>query len=144
VKKKSEMGVRREKSFGVVPLSFRNGVWEVFLIQHQKARYWGFPKGHAEPGESPRESAVRELKEETNLDVDRFLREEPFVEQYQFKIAGKPVSKQVSYYVAEVSGTVHLQEKEIQAGMWVPFEKAFEQVTHREGKAILRQVKDIL
>ena len=138
------MTAQQEESFGVVPLSFKRGYWEVFLIQHQKARYWGFPKGHAEPGETPRESALRELKEETNLEVVRFLQEEPLAEQYKFKIAGRPVSKRVFYFVAIVEGNVVLQEKEIQAGTWVSFPEAIEKVTHREGKAILLQVEKIL
>ena len=34
------------------------------LIQHQ-AGHWAFPKGHANPGESPAETARREFAEET-------------------------------------------------------------------------------
>lgn len=114
------------------------------MIQHQKARYWGFPKGHAESGESPRETAARELKEETNLEIVSYLKEEPFSEQYRFKIEGRPVFKQVHYFAAEVSGEVKLQEKEIQNGIWVPFPEAVHKVTHQEGKAILLQVEKIL
>ena len=31
---------------------------------------WGPPGGHGEPGENPIETAIREIKEETNLDID--------------------------------------------------------------------------
>ena len=115
------MKVQKDESFGVIPLSSRKGRWEVFLIQHQRGRYWGFPKGHAEPGETPQEAAFRELKEETNLELVRYLQAEPLLEQYTFMAEGRRIFKQVHYFIAMVDGTVKLQEKEIQNGMWLPF-----------------------
>jgi 8-oxo-dGTP pyrophosphatase MutT (NUDIX family) len=136
--------VQKDESFGVVPLSLRQGRWEVFLIQHQRGRYWGFPKGHAESGETPQETAFRELKEETNLELVRYLQTEPLLEQYTFMAEGRRIFKQVHYFIAIVEGTVKLQEKEIQNGIWLPFAEAIEKVTHFEGKTILSQVEKIL
>jgi 8-oxo-dGTP pyrophosphatase MutT (NUDIX family) len=136
--------VRQDESFGVIPLSKVKGEWEVFLIQHKGGRYWGFPKGHAEIGETSREAAFRELKEETNLDVMTCLIEEPLTEQYQFFIEGTKIFKKVSYFVAEVFGEVNLQKEEIHDGIWLPFPQAMEKVTHVEGKAILVHVVKIL
>lgn len=129
-----------EESFGVIPLIRQNDQWAVFLIQHKKGRYWGFPKGHAEPNESHRESALRELKEETNLDLVRFLQDDPILEEYSFLLKGKRIFKRVHYFIAEVEGEVKLQKEEIQDGIWVPLPQALDQVTHPEGKAILVQV----
>ncbi len=135
---------QKDESFGVIPLSCKNGVWEVFLIQHRRGHYWGFPKGHAEPGETHQEAAFRELKEETNLEIVRYLQTEPLLEQYHFMADGRRIFKQVLYYVAEVQGTVKPQEKEIQNGIWVPFPESIDKVTHPEGKMILTQVEKIL
>lgn len=134
----------QDESFGIVPLSRAHGKWEVFLIQHQRGRYWGFPKGHAELGETPQEAALRELKEETNLELVQFLQHAPLMEQYSFLIDGRRVYKRVSYFAAEVKGKVKLQVKEIQNGVWLPLAQAYEQVTHPEGKLILSQVEKIL
>ena len=138
------MTQKKEESFGIIPL--RNGAagWEVFLIQHARSRYWGFPKGHGEEGESPEEAAIRELKEETNLDVVRYLQKSPLEEQYYFRMEGRQVFKKVFYFVAEVSGDVILQKDEVQNGIWVPFSEAPDKVTHVEGKTILAQVEKIL
>jgi 8-oxo-dGTP pyrophosphatase MutT (NUDIX family) len=136
--------MRREESFGIIPLSHKDGRWEVFLIQHRGGRYWGFPKGHAETDETPFQAASRELKEETNLDCVRLLWDKPLNEQYWFQIEGKRVFKKVTYFIAEVSGTVELQKAEINDGIWVPFPDAIEKVTHAEGKAILAEVVKLL
>lgn len=136
--------MRREESFGIVPLMKKGEVWEVFLIQHRGGRYWGFPKGHAEPNETPLEAASRELKEETHLDCVRLLQKEPLHEQYWFQMEGKRVFKKVTYFIAEVSGTVELQKTEINDGIWIPLSEAINQVTHPEGKAILAEVIQLL
>lgn len=135
---------KKEESFGVIPLSKTNGRWEVFLIQHRRSGYWGFPKGHAEEGETAQEAAFRELKEETNLEPVHLLQKEPLNEQYNFMLEGRRIYKTVCYYVAEVGGKVQLQTEEIHDGKWVPFPDAMGQVTHQEGRTILAQVEKML
>ncbi len=131
---------QEDASFGIVPLCFKNGSWKVFLIQHRGGRYWGFPKGHAEENENPLEAAIRELKEETNLDCVKLFQEEPLMEQYQFIVEGRRISKRVSYFIAEVSGDVRLQQEEIQNGVWLSLPEAMHRVTYPEAKAILSGV----
>jgi 8-oxo-dGTP pyrophosphatase MutT (NUDIX family) len=133
-----------EESFGVIPLRTEQGRWEVFLIQHKGSRYWGFPKGHGEAGENAEQAARRELKEETNLEIVRLLRVEPLIEQYVFTKERRRVSKKVTYFIAEVDGTVRLQAAEINDGKWIPFPEAIHQVTHQEGKNILLEVEKVL
>ena len=41
----------------------------LYVIVKSKEGVYGFPKGHAEPNESEQQTAIREIKEETNLDV---------------------------------------------------------------------------
>ncbi len=131
---------RQDESFGVVPLQHKDGRWEVFLIKHKHGRYWGFPKGHAESGETRQATAMRELKEETNLDVVRFLEGEPLMEKYNFMLAGSRIYKRVYYFMAEVAGEIALQKHEISDGIWLPLPEALQKLTHPEGKAILTQV----
>lgn len=138
------MAPKQEESFGVIPLIQHSGKWHVFLIQHKHGRYWGFPKGHAEPKETPQEAALRELKEETNLEIVQYLQQDPLVEQYCFTWEGRKVFKRVFYYIAEVKGEVILQKNEVQDGKWIPFPEAIDHITHPEGKLILSQVEKIL
>lgn len=59
--------VRETTSGGIV---FRrhgqNNAMQVLLMQDAKNR-WTIPKGHVEPGEEPKQTAEREIREETGL-----------------------------------------------------------------------------
>lgn len=129
------------KSFGIVPFRKVGEALEVLLIQHKNGGHWGFPKGRAESGESPRVAAERELFEETGLQVVEWLRDTPLIEEYipdhkQFR-------KQVSYFVAIVAGELQLQVAEVVAAEWMPLSQALDQLTFEESKNILRQYEQL-
>ncbi|MBI2743666.1 MAG: NUDIX domain-containing protein [Chlamydiales bacterium] len=134
----------QEESFGVVPLSQEKGRWKIFLILHIAGRHWGFPKGHLNAGETPLEAAKRELKEETGLNIISLIRPEPFIETYRFSRRGKPVSKTVQYFAAEVEGEVILQPEEIRDGRWFSFKEAIRVLSFQEARAICHELIKIL
>ena len=43
---------------------------KVLLVFHKKLQKWLPPGGHIDPGELPEETALREIKEETGLDIE--------------------------------------------------------------------------
>ena len=125
-------------SFGVIPFREVDGQWQALMVQLH-AGHWGFPKGHGEPGESGQESATRELREETGLDVVSWIPLSPFQENYSFTHKGFKVSKCVTYYPAFVSGDVLAQADEVKAIRWVPVENLEKQATFEEGMSSARQ-----
>lgn len=136
--------MQKDESFGVIPISRAKGFWEVFLIQHNRSGYWGFPKGHAESNETPMQAAFRELKEETNLELISLLQAEPLKEHYTFILDRRRVYKQVFYFIAEVGGDVVLQKEEIHDGGWFAIPEAVSRITHQEGKTLLLQIEKLL
>ncbi len=134
----------QEASFGIIPLQQVDGTWQVLLILHKGGRHWAFPKGRSNPGETALESARRELKEETGLDVDNLLQDEPLTEQYEFRRRGESVVKTVQYFPAVVSGTVRLQPEEIQDAKWVLLKEAVRHLTFREAKEMCRMLVRLL
>lgn len=132
-----------ERAYGIIPLRRKDQKWQVLLVNHVKGNYWGFPKGHAAPGETPKETAIRELFEETQLRVKLFLREESLRERYNFTRGEQPIDKEVSYFLAEVEGNVVLQPTETQSSLWIDLDKAEAQITFSQSKVLLNQVKAI-
>jgi 8-oxo-dGTP pyrophosphatase MutT (NUDIX family) len=73
----------------------------VLLIHEDYGRRrWGLPGGRHEPGESIEETAIREAKEETNLDVE--LGE--LIGEYLIVRAGGEKLLDVSVFVASIVG----------------------------------------
>lgn len=135
--------IQLDLSYGVIPLQKKDGEWHVFLIQ-MLAGYWSFPKGHPDKGETDIQAAKRELFEETGLSISQILFPQPLEEHYEFQRSGWRIRKSVYYFVAEVTGQVALQPTEIQNGKWVLLSEAIQHVTFPEGKALCRQIIQLL
>ena len=151
-----------DASFGIIPLRKETGFWYVFIIRQANGNRWGFPKGHpASPirafssasydgqapssfSETPRETAERELREETGLTVARYLSIEPFSTRYLCISHGKYVDKTVTYFVAEVEGSVTLCPKEIAEGAWVTLEEAAQKMQFPEMREIVETLASLL
>jgi bis(5'-nucleosidyl)-tetraphosphatase len=141
--------VMKDEAFGIVPIFIQetgeSSEMQFLLIRHW-AGHWGFPKGHAEPGETAIATACRELEEETGIQSCKVLDDPVFVEQYSFtKKDNQCVEKTVTYFLGTVqSKAVTCQEKEIQDYTWVNFETALKTITFDQAKRILQRVHDYL
>ena len=60
--------MRKEKSCGAVIYKYIDNELFILLLKHNLG-HWSFAKGHVEDSETEQETAIREIKEETNLDV---------------------------------------------------------------------------
>jgi 8-oxo-dGTP diphosphatase len=74
-----------------------------------KPNHWDFPGGHVKEGETYEEAAIRETKEETNLDIKNVK-----------KIGEDGGRMQVFFYVTrDYSGEVVLDKEENQEFKWI-------------------------
>lgn len=124
--------MKYEKSCGAVVFD-----GDKILVIQQAAGHWGFPKGHVEEGETEVETAIREIKEETNVDVE--INEKfRYVEKYFPK---EDVEKDVVFFVAQKIGGENIaQEEEVQNIVWVSCEEAMELLTFESSKNVLKKV----
>jgi 8-oxo-dGTP pyrophosphatase MutT (NUDIX family) len=131
----------KEVSFGIIPLKRdENSQIKVFMTEHREG-HWGFPKGKKEKGEKPKETAQRELQEETGFQVLEYLDLPSLEEKYHLiRQNGKRHSKTVTYFFALVQGAFLKQEDEVNDGMWYSIEKIEEMATHPATKQVCHQV----
>ncbi|MEG5052548.1 MULTISPECIES: NUDIX domain-containing protein [unclassified Microcoleus] len=134
----------KDECFGIVPIFGKEADALFLLIQHQ-AGHWAFPKGHANPGESPAETARREFLEETGISDFEMLDEPSFTEHYSFVKDGEPIEKTVTYFLGFVNSMeVVLQEEEVQNSAWLSFEEAVTRITFDANRLMFAEVKAYL
>lgn len=132
--------MHHEVSCGIIPLQKTAQGWKVLLVQHHSGSWWGFPKGHMEAGEQPKETAQRELLEETGLHLVRWMDHPEIVETYQFHLKGRDIQKKVIYFLAEVDGPLRIQPEELVAARWVAITQAESLATFEGMKRICREI----
>ncbi len=105
---------------------------KVLLVQVKSMKgrkIWTFPKGHIEPGETPRQAALREVLEETGYKASIL---KPMLKvRYAFTLKGKYVKKVVQWYLMKKLGRIGKHDpSEILAINWVSISKAKEMVEY--------------
>jgi 8-oxo-dGTP pyrophosphatase MutT (NUDIX family) len=84
---------------------------------------WTLPKGTPSPGETTEQTALREVGEETGLEV-RITGPLPSIE-YTFIQDGTRIRKTVHYFLMEpTGGDLSRHDHEFAAVRWVPFDEA--------------------
>lgn len=130
--------MKREKSCGVIVFHKNE-----FLLLHYPSGHWDFPKGHVEKGEKEEDTAMREAKEETGLDVE-ILPGFKETMKYFFKDKQGLVRKEVVFFLAESKDREVTLSKEHRGFVWLPFNEATEKVTYKNAKEILKKADEFL
>ena len=100
----------------------------------------GFPKGHMEIGESELQTAIRELKEETGIDVEAIS---GFRCQIEYPLPKVPDAiKQTVYFLGKcTSDNIVCQEAEVAAASFVSYDEALKILTFEETRNILKEAE---
>jgi 8-oxo-dGTP pyrophosphatase MutT (NUDIX family) len=132
--------MKKEKSCGAIILKKENNIIETLILKHNGG-HWAFAKGHVEGNETEEETALREIKEETNLEVELDT-------NFKTTVTYSPsegIEKDVIYFIAyKTEGKENAQLEEIAELKWCRIDEAIEQVTYDNDKEILRKVKKYL
>ncbi len=139
----AESEIITEMSCGAVVFARYNGNIQYVIIRSQSGIY-GFPKGHIEQGETQRETALREILEETGLSVnliDGFKAEDC----YSYVDDGEERRKQVIYFLATYSDQAPIvQETEIAGIHLMDFKTAMKALQFESTRKILTQAHSFL
>lgn len=134
-----------EKSCGAVVFTKAEGEIRYLLITNREGIY-GFPKGHVEGNETERETALREVREETGLKIQlienfRTMDEHPIPKK-------KDTLKQIVYFLGsfdeqDIQNIVH-QEEEVSAVVLSSYSAAMDLFQFEGSKRILKEANDYL
>ena len=121
---------------------------KILLVKNRKSEYvddpksfWGFPKGHMEDGETPKDAAKREVEEETGFIVE-LTNEKPLAEsRYEILVNKETVKKTVWFFKMQIVKAFDSEpDDEIEEVALVDYEIAKNLLTHDEDKKILKYV----
>lgn len=140
----SQLRTERVYSAGGVVLRGSNSHREVLLCGRSADGLWCLPKGTPEAGESMQETALREVREETGVEVEP----EGVVGDIRYWFSrpqeGKRYYKTVRHYLFRpVGGDPSLHDHEFDEVRWFPVEEALRLLTYRNESRILRQAVEM-
>ncbi len=139
-----------EKSVGIVLIKREADVRFLILYRKANANFketWEFPKGIVDKGESEMQTATRELGEEAGLLSKDFQ----FLPEFHDKISyfyrnqsQELVKKEVSFLLAQTNKSDIRISSEHDAYRWAPYLEAFELLSQKNTKELLRKANDFI
>ena len=126
--------MKKEKSCGAIVYKYEKNKLYFLIVKHNRGHY-SFPKGHMEKDETEEETAIREVKEETNVDIK-------IIRGFREKITYSPKEdtiKDVIFFLANpLNENLKPQEEEINQVKWYDENAVFDIITYEEDKNILK------
>lgn len=132
--------MKKEKSCGALVYKYENNKFYFLLVKHNAGHY-SFPKGHMEKGETEEETAIREVKEETNIDIE-------IIKGFKEKITYSPKEntiKDVVFFLAKpLTENIKPQEEEIDIAIWYDEKEAQNIITYDDDRKVFLKALDFI
>lgn len=123
--------MEREKACGAIII--KDG--KVLLIK-QNDGYWGFPKGHVEENETEEQTAIREVKEETNIDVEIDNTKRYTIE---YVLPNGNMKEAVFFMAKPTTNNLKRQEEEIAETEWVEINEVENKLSFENTREVFRK-----
>lgn len=109
-----------------------------YLLVRSLSGEYGFPKGHVEPGETETETALREIREETDTEVKLIS---GFREETSFRLPQKNnVTKHITLFIGELKDqSPKPRTGEIRGVELLSFDDALNVLRHDDLRSILKK-----
>ncbi len=135
--------VIREKSCGAVVFLKKEDQTKYLLLNYA-AGHWDFVKGNVEPGETEKETVLRELQEETAITEATFIDGFKETIAYFYRRQGLTVHKEVVFFIIET----HTEKVELSfehvGFIWLDYNRAMEKLNFKNAKDVLQKAHDFL
>ena len=134
--------IRRQHSAGGAVLRVRDGVVEVAMIATRGKTRWGLPKGALSDGETTEAAALREVREETNLQAEILSHVNTI--EYFFRAGDTLIQKNVDFYLMRyLAGEIVPQLAEVDDVEWVPLAEAVRRASFDSERDLLERVQQL-
>ena len=122
---------KQEKSCGAVVYNPKK---HSFLIIKMLNGNWGFPKGHTEDQETDIQTAIREVMEETGINIEILDRFKKSIKYIPFP----EVLKEVIFFIGITEEEkVTIDKDEIEDYMWCSYEEALKMITYKPQRDVM-------
>jgi bis(5'-nucleosidyl)-tetraphosphatase len=137
--------MRQERSAGVIAYRYDSTRKKrLYLMLRYPSGYWDFPKGRLESDETTLDAAIRELKEETNLEVALEHKFE-YTVSYDFRDRdGMPVHKQVTFFAGRTLSDAVVLSCEHEEYAWLSVGDAVKLLTYHNARQVLQLADQFL
>ncbi|VWL85057.1 NUDIX domain-containing protein [Oceanivirga miroungae] len=133
-----KINLLEEYCSGAVVYRKINNKYEFLIIKGSNKGGYGFSKGHIEKNERKIDAAIREVKEETNIDIS--LVDVKKFHQYLRYVISPNIYKEVNIYLAKaINYDIKIDENELDEAMWISYEKALDILTYSYQREILKK-----
>jgi len=139
--------LRTEKATSAGGVVFRatDGAREVLLCGRSSDGLWALPKGTPEPGETLEQTALREVREETGVEVEQDGVVGEIRYWFSRPLEGVRYNKTVRHYLLHpVGGDPSLHDHEFDEVRWFPVQEALKLMTYANEVRILRMALDMV
>lgn len=129
--------MKRDKSAGLIVVNEN----KILLVKNPKNQ-WLLPKGHLEKDETEEQAAVREIKEETDIDVELIpgFREE---DAYWFREKGELVRKEVVFFMAKAKNSnITVDNEELSDANWFDWDAGIDIASFDSVKKLLKRARE--
>jgi len=115
-----------------------------FLLLNYPSKHWDFVKGKMEKDETPRETAIRETKEETGISDVEFINGFEEEIEYYFYAENQEIHKKVIFFLGKTQTTEIVLSHEHLDFIWLEFDNALSKTTYENAKNLLKKSKTFL
>jgi 8-oxo-dGTP pyrophosphatase MutT (NUDIX family) len=134
------MSTERETSYGGVVV---RGDEVMVIVPRGRHRVLGLPKGGPMDGETPEQTATREVREETGITarVERRLGQV----DYSYRRGGRRIEKTVHFYLCVFEdGDTADHDHEVDDARWIPLREARRRLSYPGERRMIEQALSIL
>jgi 8-oxo-dGTP pyrophosphatase MutT (NUDIX family) len=139
----SGLRTARATSAGGVVHRVVDGRIEIALVHRREPRLWALPKGTPNAGETIEETAMRETREESGLEVRV---EAPISAITYFFVRGRTrFHKTVHFFLMEpTGGDLALHDHEFDEVRWVELDEALRLMSHASERSVVEEAAALL